>query len=277
MSDYLERLQQTYQSITSGEYKNTLWAKIYKKDSTSFRAKVQDVKSFIHFDKMPWTYKDTAYWDIVKPFLIGKVYEATLLSQDDEEMRMTLSVANHTLSKKVYTRGQSYKCIVLKKHKNFLEVEAGIDSSFKNGSQIGEISTFDFWKAQDFRDIKVGDEITLSYLKHKNNDTIVMCVPEKYKGWYKQKPERDSDTLVDVTVNKSTGQTTFKVNDSHNGILRISPKMYDAKLVPLLNKYVQNLHNEDKITCFVQGTNPKTREYFLRFEPRLLVELEKLT
>lgn len=277
MSDYLERLEQSYKTLTSGDYTETLWAKIYKKDSISFRAKVQNVKSFIHYDQMPWSYENNAYWDIIASRLIGKVYQAKLLSTDDESMRMTISALEHTFTKKVYTRGQSYNCIVLQKNKAFLIVEAGVDSNFKNGSQLGEISTFDFWKAQEFRDVEVGDELVLTYLHHKNESTIQMCTPEKYKGWFKHKPTKDVGSLVDVTVTKANGKTTFLVNQLHNGILRISPKIYTPELVPLLNKYILNLHDGDQITCYVQGTNPKTREYFLRFEPRLLEELEKLT
>lgn len=276
MSDYQERLEQTYKSITTEEYTDTLWAKIYKKDAISFRAKVKEVKSFIHFDQMPWTYRDTNYWNIVAPYLIGKVYDAALLSHDDETKRMTLSASHHTFTKKTYTKGQSYKCIVLNKHKSHLEVEAGIDSNFKNGSQIGEISLFDFWEARDFRDAKIGDEITLTYLKHRNENNITMCAPDTYRGWYKLKPNQDVGELVEVTVNKSNGNNTYIINQLHKGILRISPKMYDPELVPLLNKYVNNLQDGEEITCFVQGTNPKTREYFLRFEPRLLNELKKM-
>jgi len=276
MSEYLERLQNTFTEITSGDYTEKLWAKIYKKDSLSFRAKIQGVKSFIHFDQMPWNYPNTEYWDVIAPMLMGKVYDAKLLGSDSETMRLTLSVAHNSFSKKIYTKGQSYKCIVLEKHKTFLVVEAGVDSSFKNGSQLGEISTYDFWKAQEFREAKVGDELTLTYLKHKNDQTLTMCSPTKYKQWYKQKPEQYVGEFIDVTVNKEGGKTTYTVNEAYNGILRIGPKLYGEDLISPLNRYIQNLSDGDEITCYVQGVNPKTNEYFLRFEPRLLEELKKI-
>jgi len=41
MSEYLDRLENTFAEITSGNYTEKLWAKVYKKDSISFRAKVR--------------------------------------------------------------------------------------------------------------------------------------------------------------------------------------------------------------------------------------------
>jgi hypothetical protein len=208
--------------------------------------------------------------------LMGKAYDAKLLGSDPETKRLTLSVSDTSFSKKIYTKGQSYKCIVLEKHKTYLVVEAGIDSSFKNGSQIGEISTYDFWLASEFRDTKVGDELMLTYLKHKNDETLTMCTPTKYKQWYKQKPTQYVGSFIDVVVTKEGDKSIYTVNEAYKGILRIGPKLYGEELIAPLNRYIENLTDGDEITCFVQGVNPKTNAFFLRFEPRLIEELKKL-
>ena len=276
MSEYLERIKQTFDEIIAENYSEKIWAKIYKKDDVSFRAKVKGVKSFIPFDEMPWSYQDLEHWNVVAKYLMGKVYDATLLGSNEETTRLTLSALNHNFPKKNYTKGQSYKCVVLLKHKTYLTVEAGIDSTFKNGSQIGEVSTYDLAKASDFRDAAVGDELVLTYLKHKNESTITLCSPTKYTRWYKQKPKQQVGSSLEVTVNKVNNKSTFTLLDGINGVLRISPKLYGSHLVTPLNNYINNLSDGDQITCLVHGTNPKTSEFFLRFEPRLLEELEKI-
>jgi ribosomal protein S1 len=276
MSEYLDRLHNTFTEITNGDNIDKLWAKVYKKDSISFRAKVRGIKSFIHFDQMPWKYNNIEHWEIIAPMLIGKAYEAILLSSDPHTMKLTLSVTGHSFSTKTYTKGQSYKCIILEKHKTFLLVEAGLDSSFKNGSQIGEVSLFDFWHSQEFSDASIGDEIVLTYLKHKNQSTLTMCRPAKYKQWYKQKPEQYIGSFVDVVVTKKSGISVFTVHGAYNGILHIGPKLYGEELIAPLNRYIQNLSNGDEINCYVQGINSKTNEFLLHFEPRLLEELKKI-
>ena len=125
MSEYLERIQQTFNEITNEDYSGKIWAKVYKKDNVSFRAKVQGVKSFIPFEQMPWEYKNTAHWDVVSHLLMGKAYDAKLISSDMDSNRLNLSVSHQLFPEKKYTKGQSYKCIVQEKHKAFLVVEAG--------------------------------------------------------------------------------------------------------------------------------------------------------
>jgi ribosomal protein S1 len=276
MSEYLDRLHNTFAEITSGNFTEKLWAKIYKKDSISFRAKVRGIKSFIHFDQMPWTYSNIEYWNIIAPMLIGKAYEAVLIGSEAETKRLTLSVNHNTFSTKTYTRGQSYKCIILEKKKTFLIVEAGLDSNFKNGSQIGEISMFDFWQSQAFINVKIGDEIMLTYLKHTNQNILTMCEPTKYKEWYKQKPEQYVGSFVDVVVTKEDDESVFTVHETYNGILRIKPELYGEELIAPLNQYIQNLSSGDEINCYVQGINSKTNEFLLHIEPRLLEELKKI-
>jgi len=276
MSEYLDRLENTFAEITSGDYTEKLWAKVYKKDSISFRAKVRGIKSFIHFDQMPWTYNNTEYWDIIAPMLMGKAYEAILLGSNPETKRLTLSVTHNTCSTKTYTRGQSYRCIILEKQKTFLIVEAGLDSNFKSGSQIGEISSSDFWHSQAFNDVKIGDEIMLTYLQHNNKNMLTMCEPDKYKQWYKQKPEKYIGSFVDVVVTKEDDGSVFTVHETYNGILRIEPKLYGEELIAPLNQYIQNLSDGDEINCYVQGINSKTNEFLLHIEPRLLEELKKI-
>jgi ribosomal protein S1 len=276
MSEYLERLHNTFTEITNGDNIDKLWAKVYKKDSISFRAKVRGIKSFIHFDQMPWTYNNIEHWEIIAPMLIGKAYEAILLSSDPQTMKLTLSVTGHSFATKTYTKGQSYKCIILEKHNTFLVVEAGLDSSFKNGSQIGEVSLFDFWHSQEFSDASIGDEIILTYLKHKDQSILTMCRPAKYKQWYKQKPEQYVGSFVDVVVTKEDDESVFTVHEAYNGILHIGPKLYGEELVAPLNQYIQNLSSGDEINCYVQGINSKTNEFLLHFEPRLLEELKKI-
>jgi hypothetical protein len=276
MSAYLERLQNTFAAITSGDHTEKLWAKVYKKDAISFRAKVQGVKSFIPFDQMPWTYDNVEHWDIIAPMLMGKAYEAILIDSDPGILRLTLSVTNNIFSTKTYTKGQSYKCIILEKHQTFLIVEAGVDSNFKNGSQIGQVSVFDFWESQEFSNTEVGDEIMLTYLEHKSQDTLTMCKPAKYKQWYKQKPDQYVGSLVSVIVTKKRDKSIFTVNEIYNGILNIEPKLYGEELIAPLNQYIQNLSDGDEINCFVQGLNSKKNEFLLHVEPRLIAELKKI-
>jgi ribosomal protein S1 len=274
MSVYLERLKETYELITSPDFKEKNWAKIYKISPEGFKAKVQGVKGIIAFNQMPWKYYRIAHWQLIAPYLIQKVYEAQLLSSDKDSMKLTLSVEAHSFTPKIYTRGQSYKCLVLEKESKHMLVEVGLDSSFKNGSQYGHVALFDFWETQEFRKTKIGDEITLTFLNHQTDGKLEMCQPAKYTHWYKHKPQKLVGSTIPVNVYKQDDKVTLKVYNHFNGILRIGPKMYNEAIVNELNNYKRNLQQGDVIQCLVHGVNPKTNEIFLRINTDLVALLE---
>jgi hypothetical protein len=135
---------------------------------------------------------------------------------------------------------------------------------------------FNFWQSQEFIDVKIGDEIMLTSLKHTSQNMLTMCEPTKYKQWYKQKPEQYVGSFVDVVVTKEDDESVFTVHEVFNGILRIDAELYGEELIAPLNRYIQNLSDGDEINCYVQGINSKTNEFLLHVEPRLLEELKKI-
>ena len=270
---YLEHIKTTYDQITKSDYDGTLWAKVYKIDTEGFKATVQGVKGFISFDKMPWIYERESHWQMVAPYLIGKAYDTKVLGSDDGTLKLTLSVKQHSFTKKNFTLGQSYECIVLERTKKHLLVETGLNSNFRNGSQYGVVSIFDFWDIENFVQANEGDKITLTYLDKLNSGYLTMCEPIKYTSWYKQKPEKLVDTIVSVNVSCQALVKYYKVYDHFDGEIAISSKLYDQNILEELETYVLNLNDGDVIQCLVHGLSPKTNEVILKIHPELVALL----
>ncbi|MDB9882630.1 hypothetical protein N8368_01190 [Bacteroidia bacterium] len=271
---YLEHIKTTYDQITKSDYDGTLWAKVYKINTEGFKATVQGVKGLIPFDNMPWEYERESHWQMVAPYLIGKAYDTQVLGSNEDTLKLSLSVKHHSYTKKNFTLGQSYECIVLEKTKKHLLVETGLNSNFRNGSQYGTVSIFDFWDIENFVRANEGDKITLTYLDELNSGFLTMCEPVKYTSWYKQKPEKLVDTIVAVNVSYEAGVKYYKVYDHFNGELALSPILYDQNILEELQTYVQKLNDGDVIQCLVHGLSSKTNEVILKIHPKLLALLE---
>ena len=271
---YLDHLKETYEQITKSDSDQTLWAKVYKIDTEGFKAKVQGVKGLIPFDKMPWHYEKESHWQAAAPHLIGKAYNADLLESDDESLKLSLSVENHSFTKKKYTLGQTYESLILEKTDRHLLVDTGLNSNFRNGSQLGIVSVFDFWDVKNFAYAKVGDKISLSYLNELDQGMVSLCDPLKYSSWYKQKPEKLIDTIVSVNVAVETGVKYFKTYDHFNSELNINSELYNEDILEALNAYILNLSDGDTIQCLVIGVSPKTNEIILKIHPELIAVLE---
>jgi hypothetical protein len=275
MQEHIEDPKTVFNEITDPNYSDTLWAKIYKNNTLYFSAKVRGLKSRIYFENMPWSYTNSAYWRIVAPYIHKKTYAARLLEANAETLKLEVTVKDHAHTAKNYTRGQSYNCIVLDKFAKHILVDTGFDSNFRNGSQYGNVFLYDFWQKKDFNSVAIGDILPLTYLKHDKNSKLVMCDPQKYKMWYKQKPQAMVGKLAPVTAVRYNGNVSLKLYDLFDGILRISPKMYPPHLVDKLTHYKQSLEDGQVIQCMVQGLNPKTNQAFLRFDPSFLEEMER--
>ena len=274
MSAYTDGLKSTYKRITSNSYNDIRWAKIYKLTPEGFKAKVQRVKGIITFDKMPWAYKNEKHWITVAPYLIQKAYVSEILSSDDKSMMLSLSAKNQTFTSKNYTPGQSYKCVILEKETEGMLVEAGLDSRFKNGSQYGQVILSDFWNQHDFTLAKVGDEITLCFLKHLEDGIIAMCQPSKYTHWYRHKPHNLIGNTIPVTLHKEGTETLLRGYDHFNSELHMDNILHEKVSMQQLELYFQNLKDKEVISCLVSDIDHSTHQLSLLLTPEALTQLD---
>jgi hypothetical protein len=273
MSAYLDGLKKTYKHITSTANNEIRWAKIYKFTSEGFKAKVQRVKGIITFDMMPWTYQNEKHWDIVAPYLIEKTYTSQIIASDDAKMLLNLSVKEHSFTSKKYTRGQSYKCVILEKENDTILVDAGLDSSFKHGSQYGQVVLSNFWDHSDYGQLAIGQEIILCFLDHHEDGVLSMCQPSKYTHWYKHKPHNLIGNTVPVTVHKEGLAIVLKVYSHFDSELHMNNILHENVSMQQLEFYFQNLKDREVISCIVSDINNSTNQLSLLLTPEVLTEL----
>lgn len=230
-----------------------------------FLIKIGGLFGFVHFEHMPWKYKDKSQWNIVAPYLIGHKFFGSIHSLiETQPIHITVDGQKHKFQQNDLEIGESYECIVIQKTSYGLFLEAGYDFNWEYGSFIGLAHKSTFLDTDEYENAKQGDTITTYFHGYNTEKKPIFGDNIKDIDFLTGKLDKYINTTVEVTVKKlPNNKNEYFVDNVYPATLSVTKVIYpnDKKHI---KEVVANFIDNQKITCEVLGISDRRKKIQLK-------------
>lgn len=232
---------------------NTVRFKINKILEHGFMVRTCGLYAFIHFDKMPWYYKDNQTWSLIFPELFQKGFYAKIERFENSPLRMYLNAWCTKFKEYKLVPLETYESIIIQKTKNIVEVELGGHFDWKSGSIKGTVHKSQFDSYGVFKSAKPGDSLSVVFIKERMEGPPSFSTNKENAHWALYPPQDLIGRVVEVTVIKNEDSISLIVLDRYIGRLIMTKKYHSQGAKKYIKGRLKSFDNLDTFNAEIIG------------------------
>lgn len=247
---------------------NTLTYKIIGVKSKGFKVKVLGVYAYLSFSYTPWKYIDSDYWNVVFPYLKGKVFFCKIYKISKEPFLVMVDSTISQFKKFELVEDEIYSGLIINKTDFGVFVEFGYHFNWNCGSINGFLHKSSFKSEKEFNLLVIGQIIIAYYWGLNKNEQYVFGKSNELKKWCSGEISNWLGKTVIVNIVKTDESLKYMVYGKYPASIPIDDIYYrrnKKRVVAAIN----NLKNGDVIHCKVVYINREKHIIQLKWNQQL--------